>query len=110
VPQGSVISIGILQKGDIKISAQNGLEDLLNKMKLNEDEGYRYSAVFAVSCVARYYVMAGDNGLEAETLRDGLSRNISLSGFYSFGEICPTSIRGRANNAAHNESLALLAL
>jgi hypothetical protein len=110
VPQGSVISVGILQKNDIWISTQNGVKDLLDKMKVNEDKGYKYSLVFAVSCVARHYVMAGDDRLEFEALRKGLPRDISLSGFYSFGEICPTSIRGAANNAAHNESLALLAL
>jgi hypothetical protein len=110
VPQGSVISVGILQKSDIGMSARNGLKDLLDKMKLNEDGGYKYSMVFAVSCVARYYVMAGDETLETEVLCEGLPPNISLSGFYGFGEICPTSIRGGADNAAHNESLALLAL
>jgi hypothetical protein len=110
VPQGSVISVGILQKSDIGISARDGLSDLADKMKQNEDGGYKYSMVFAVSCVARYYVMAGDETLETEALREGLPPDISLSGFYSFGEICPTSIRGRANNAAHNESLVLLAL
>ncbi|MDR1137543.1 MAG: FIST C-terminal domain-containing protein [Synergistaceae bacterium] len=110
VPQGSVISVGILQKEDIEVSAQNSIEDLLGKMKRNEDEGYRYSMVFAISCLARYYIMTGDSDIEADALRKRLPREIALSGFYSFGEICPTSIQGRVRNAAHNESLVLLAL
>ncbi|MDR1509794.1 MAG: FIST C-terminal domain-containing protein [Synergistaceae bacterium] len=110
VPQGSVISVGILQKSDIEMSARNGVKDLLDKMKLNEDAGYKYSMVFAVSCVARYYVMASDSTLETDVFHKNLPRDIALSGFYSFGEICPTSIRDRASNAAHNESLVMIAL
>jgi hypothetical protein len=80
-------------------------------MKQNEAEGYKYSTIFAVSCVARYYVMAAKNTIEADVLRNNFSSGISLSGFYSFGEICPTSVNsGKALNAAHNESLVLLAI
>ncbi|MDR1914985.1 MAG: FIST C-terminal domain-containing protein [Synergistaceae bacterium] len=111
VPEGSVLSIGVLQANDIETSTQNSTQDLLEKMKQNEAEGYKYSMVFAVSCVARYYVMASKNTLEADSLKSGLPRDLSLSGYYSFGEICPTSIKsGRALNAAHNESLVLLAV
>jgi hypothetical protein len=111
VPQGSVISVGILQSKDIEKSSSDSIEDLLEKMSVGEAEGYKYSAVFAVSCVARYYVMADKNTLEADVLREKLPKDLSMSGYYSFGEICPTSVRsGKAANAAHNESLVLLAL
>jgi hypothetical protein len=110
VPQGSVISVGILQKSDIEISTRNSIEDLIRKMKINEDDGYKYSTVLAISCVARYYVMAEDNTIEVDAFRKGMSGDISLSGFYSFGEICPISIRGKTKNAVHNESLVLLAM
>jgi hypothetical protein len=111
VPQGGTLSIGVLEANDIEISAQNSTEDLLAKMRRNEADGYKYSTIFAVSCVARYYVMAEKNMLEANVLRNGFPSDLSLSGFYSFGEICPTSVNsGRALNAAHNESLVLLAI
>ncbi|MDR1944388.1 MAG: FIST C-terminal domain-containing protein [Synergistaceae bacterium] len=111
VPEGSVLSIGALNAEDIETSTRNSTHDLLEKMKQNEDDGYRYSTVFAVSCVARYYVMAARNNLEADALRSSLPSGLSVSGFYSFGEICPTSVRdGKALNAAHNESLVLLAI
>ncbi|MDR1966722.1 MAG: FIST C-terminal domain-containing protein [Synergistaceae bacterium] len=111
VPEGCTLSVGVLQPHDIDISTQNSTKDLIEKMKENERGGYRYSTVFAVSCVARYYVMASKNTLEADALKKGLPPELSLSGFYSFGEICPTSVRsGKAANAAHNESLVLLAL
>jgi hypothetical protein len=55
--------------------------------------------------------MAPKNTLEADVLRRKLPRGLSMSGYYSFGEVCPTSVRqGKAMNAAHNESLVLLAL
>jgi hypothetical protein len=111
VPQGSVISVGILQPKDIEKSSSDSIEDLLEKMSAGEADGYKYSTVFAVSCVARYYVMGGRNTLEADVLREKLPKGLSMSGYYSFGEICPTSVRsGKASNAAHNESLVLLAL
>jgi hypothetical protein len=111
VPEGCVLSLGFLKPEDVAKSAENSVSDLMAKMRENECDGYRYSTVFAVSCVARYYVMAGENAIEADSLKDGLPRELSLSGYYSFGEICPTSVRsGRARNAAHNESLVMLAL
>jgi hypothetical protein len=111
VPEGSVISVGILQSKDIEKSSSDSISDLLEKMAAGEAEGYEYSTVFAVSCVARYYVMANKNTLEADALRQKLPGGLSMSGYYSFGEICPTSVRaGKAANAAHNESLVLLAL
>ncbi|MDR3165829.1 MAG: FIST C-terminal domain-containing protein [Synergistaceae bacterium] len=111
VPEGSVISVGILQPKDIEKSSSDSVRDLLEKMAASESEGYKYSTVLAISCVARYYVMAGRNTLEADALRQKLPGELSLSGYYSFGEICPTSIRpGKVVNAAHNESLVLLAL
>jgi hypothetical protein len=111
VPQDATLSIGVLEADDIETSARNSTKDLLEKMGQNEADGYKYSTVFAVSCVARYYVMAEKNTLEANVLKDDLSSDLSLSGFYSFGEICPTSVSsGKALNAAHNESLVLLAI
>jgi hypothetical protein len=49
-------------------------------------------------------IQCGISELADETLLD------IKTGKNSFGEIRPTSIRNRANNAAHNESLVLLAL
>ena len=111
VPEGGIISVGILQPKDIEKSSQDSIRDLTEKMAAGEAEGYKYSTVFAVSCVGRYYVMANKNTLETDILRHELPQGLSMSGYYSFGEICPTSVRsGKAANAAHNESLVLLAL
>ncbi len=110
IPQGSTLSLGALKAADIELSARNSIEDLLAKIRANEADGYKYSTIFAISCVGRYFVMASKNTLETEVLLEGLPADLSLSGFYSFGEICPTSIRdGKARNAAHNESLVMLA-
>ncbi|MDR1580222.1 MAG: FIST C-terminal domain-containing protein [Synergistaceae bacterium] len=111
VPEGSIISVGILQPKDIEKSSSDSIRDLTEKMSAGEAEGYKYSTVFAISCVARYYVMANRNTLEADALKSKLPPGLSMAGYYSFGEICPTSIRpDKAMNAAHNESLVLLAL
>jgi hypothetical protein len=111
VPEGYNISVCVLQPGDIEVSARNSARDLSERMRANESGGYKYSLVFAVSCVARYYSMASKNTLETDVLFCELPKDVSVSGYYSFGELCPTSVReGRARNAAHNESLVLLAI
>jgi hypothetical protein len=111
VPEGCMISVGVLQPSDIEDSTRNSTKDLVEQMASGEADGYKYSMIFAVSCVARYYVMASRNMLECDELRSGLPDDISMTGYYSFGELCPTSIRsGKAMNAAHNESLVLLAI
>lgn len=111
IPEGSVISMGLLKRQDIERSARNSVTDIKEKMAENENRGYEYSTFFAVSCVARYYVMASQRELEADILQNELPAGKAMSGFYSFGEICPTSIKnGHATNAGHNESLVILAL
>ncbi|MDR1966721.1 MAG: FIST C-terminal domain-containing protein [Synergistaceae bacterium] len=111
VPEGSTLSLGVLRMQDIEISTKDTALGLIEKMERNCEDGYSYSVIFAISCVARYFVMAGKSGLEADMLREMLPLGPSLSGFYSFGEICPTSVGGHgAMNAAHNESLVLLAM
>ena len=111
IPQGATLSLGMLKADDIEQSASQSVTDILAKMKSNEADGYRYSLILAISCVGRYFVLANRSELEAEVLKGGLPKNLSLCGFYSFGEICPTSVSaGRANNAAHNESLVIMAL
>ncbi|MDR1651182.1 MAG: FIST C-terminal domain-containing protein [Synergistaceae bacterium] len=112
IPEGATLSVGVLHPDDIKNSTLSSAEDIVKQMKENERDGYRYSMVFGVSCVARYYVMASRNTLEADVLKSGLPEDLALFGYYSFGEICPTSApaSGPARNAAHNESLVLLAL
>ena len=111
IPQGATLSLGMLKADDIEQSANQSVADILAKMKQNEADGYRYSLIIAISCVGRYFVLANRSELEAEVLRDGRPKNLSLCGFYSFGEICPTSVSAeKANNAAHNESLVIMAL
>jgi hypothetical protein len=111
IPEGSIVSVGFLQSHDIELSTRKSTRDLIEKIKQNEADGYKYSMVFAVSCIARYYVMANKNTVESDALIKELPPELSLSGYYSFGELCPTSVHlGKVMNEAHNESLVLLAL
>lgn len=111
IPQGASISLGALKALDIERSAKQSADEILAKMSEHEKNGYKYSFIFAVSCIGRYLVLAGRNDLEANVLRKNLPDGISLCGFYSFGEVAPISISGgRVNNAAHNESLVIMAI
>jgi hypothetical protein len=44
-------------------------------------------------------------------LRENVPEGLTLSGFYAYGEICPTIVEnGRALNRVHNESIVICAL
>lgn len=111
VPQGCTLSLGALKTQDIAFPAQSSIDDITKKMKEFEQQGYHYSTLFVVSCMGHYFVMANKNTLEADILTQKLPSGMSMCGFYSFGEICPTSVaNGKATNAAHNKSLVILAI
>jgi hypothetical protein len=111
VPEGSIISPGIVKLDDIRRTAQSNISELIDKMKENETRGYEYSQFFAISCLGRYYALGGKKSSEAAVLLEGLPPGVPMVGFYGYGEICPKSVKNsRAANAAHNESIAIMAI
>jgi hypothetical protein len=56
-------------------------------------------------------VMGDDKDIEGDILKDNIPAGVSLSGFYAYGEICPTVVEnGKALNRVHNESIVMCAL
>lgn len=111
ISEGSTISIATMKRQDIQDSCRQAIQDILSKINANQDEDYSYTTLLCVSCGGRYMVMADDKDVEGNILVENLPKNLTLSGFYAYGEICPTIVRdGKAVNRIHNESIVMCAL
>jgi hypothetical protein len=63
------------------------------------------SVAFLVSCVGRSIVMADEVEEELEVVQDILGKNVALTGFYSYGEICP--FVGTKKSELHNQTMTI---
>jgi hypothetical protein len=61
-----------------------------------------------VSCVGRKLVLKQRVEEEVEVVRDVLGKRTSITGFYSYGEMCPSSRGGRCE--LHNQTMTITAL
>ena len=109
IPVDATISICSLQRGEIEQAAAAGIKALKEKMAANQKDDYQYSTVLAVSCIGRHLLMTPNNDAEVNSLLTEFPAGLSLSGFYSYGEIGPQG-PAQTQNFAHNESLILCAL
>ena len=112
MPEGSRLSINVLQRENLSESCSDTMDRLLERMKENPD--YEYSLILISTCNARHLLMGDVKELEANIVMDklsGLGPEVGAMGFYAFGEMCPTmsSGDGRAKNRFHNVSFALCA-
>ena len=109
VPEGSEISITLLNHDEVEKTAKSAINRMFARIAQNADNAY--SAVFCVSCAARYSLMIPDREAEVRHFGGKLA-GLNMMGFYSHGEFCPVGGRhtGKLYNAAHNETFALMAL
>lgn len=61
-----------------------------------------------ISCVGRKLVLRQRTEEEVEAVRDNLGKKTALTGFYSYGEICPAAKDGRAE--LHNQTMTITTL
>jgi hypothetical protein len=107
IPQGSTVSIRLIQAGDIKATSREAIEYIAAQTR-NPPPSYKYSTIFIASCAIRYTVLGLENTFEGELVKNLLPQGLNIAGFYAYGEYCPTSItNGKAHNMAHNLSMAL---
>jgi hypothetical protein len=111
ISEKSIISIAAMKRGDIQDSCKMAIKEIQEKIVANQGNGYTYTTLLCVSCGGRYMVMADDKDIEGNIILDNLPEGLTLSGFYAYGEICPTVFRnGKATNRLHNESIVMCAL
>lgn len=112
MPEGSRLSINVLQRENLSESCNGTLDRLVGRMKQNP--GYEYSLILISTCNARHLLMGDAKELEANIVADKFSEfgpEVCSMGFYAFGEMCPTisSGEGKAKNRFHNVSFAACA-
>ena len=111
MPEGSALSINIIQRDNLAFSCAETLDHLLEKMQQSKDD---YCMILISSCNARHLLMGDKKNLEAKIISDRLADvepGLNAIGFYGFGEMCPTvfSEEEQAKNRFHNISFALCA-
>lgn len=104
VPVGSKANICLINKNDLVTSCRESMEALLEKAHAPDD--YEYSTILCISCCGRSLLLGTDSEAEGDVLKELIPEELTLSGAYCFGEICPTSYKnGKAINRFHNCSI-----
>jgi hypothetical protein len=111
IPENSAISIVTMKRQDIQDSCEMAIHEIKEKIAAVSETGYKYSTIICISCGGRYMVMGDDKDAEGDMLRNSVPEGMAFSGFYAYGEICPTIVEnGHALNRVHNESIVICAL
>ena len=113
MPKGSKLYLSTFSLDNMRRSCKEALSSLTDQIADNSD--YNYSMVFIITCNGRHGMMGSIKTLESDIVKDKLGAfppELNATGFYAFGEICPTGERadGGAKNRFHNISFALCAI
>ncbi|MDR3164573.1 MAG: FIST C-terminal domain-containing protein [Synergistaceae bacterium] len=111
ISENSAISIVTMKRQDIQASCNMAIREIKEKIAAASEDGRKYSTVICISCGGRYMVMGEDKAVEGYMLKGNIPEDLTISGFYAYGEICPTIVEnGRALNRVHNESIVICAM
>ena len=102
IPQGSIVTFAKANLDELIDGAQEAAESLM----VNYDKNQKALCI-AINCVARKIVLRQEAENEIEIVRDILGENVSLVGFYSYGEISNV-LEGGCD--FHNQSMTLMLL
>jgi hypothetical protein len=93
---GSMIFAGDMPQGSCVRLMKANMEKLVEgaakaaEIALKEMGGAEPDLALLISCVGRKLVLKQRAEEEVESVREVLGKNTALTGFYSYGEICPT--------------------
>jgi hypothetical protein len=107
IPEGSTLSIGIINRSDVQKSVNSSVDKILREIK---EHGYK--TLLCTSCCARFLALASNINAEVEAYTGRVPEGISLAGLYSYGEYCPVrgNKTGELYNMFHNFTFAILAI
>ncbi len=107
---GSMTFAGDISKGSLvrlmhsdRESLVTGASDAANAAKQNVAQGEGFSLL--VSCVGRKLVLGDDIDEEIEAVQKSVGKLNILTGFYSYGEICP--FVGLSECKLHNQTMTI---
>ena len=98
VPEGSVVQIAMASTDEIIEGAQASVADALSGFA----EGVRPAGALISACAVRNLLLGTKTSIELETIKDGLGADITIAGFYAYGEIGPLEIN--TPSRFHNET------
>ncbi len=87
-------------------TVKEAFDEILDWMK---EDGKECSTILCFSCVARLMVLGNNGAIEAESFQGRLPEDVSLMGFYSYGEICPVGDE-EWYNVFHNYTFTILCI
>ena len=107
IPEGSTLSIGIINRSDVQKSVNSSIDKILCEIK---EHGYK--TLLCTSCCARFLALASNINAEVEAYTGRVPEGVSLAGMYSYGEYCPVrgNKTGELYNMFHNFTFAILAI
>ena len=107
IPEGSTLSIGIINRSDVQKSVNSSIDKILLEIK---EHGYK--TLLCTSCCARFLALASNINAEVEAYTGRVPEGVSLAGLYSYGEYCPVrgNKTGEFYNMFHNFTFAILAI
>ncbi|MBR4908096.1 MAG: FIST C-terminal domain-containing protein [Acidaminococcaceae bacterium] len=107
VPEGSTLSIGIINRSDVQKSVNLSFDKILNEIR---EHGYK--TLLCTSCCARFLALASNINAEVEAYTGRVPEGVSLAGLYSYGEYCPVrgNKTGELYNMFHNFTFTILAI
>lgn len=108
VPLGAKVHIGMIGREDIHDSVAKTARAAIQNF-MNEKE-YRFSTLLVTSCASRLISYSNDIAEEVQEYVNLIPAGMEMSGFYSFGEICPSKSKtsGRKRNTFHNTTFTML--
>jgi hypothetical protein len=101
IPQGEYVRL-MKANADRLINGANGAAEM-SKISLQNSNA---DLAILISCVGRKWVLKQIVEEELETIREVIGNDLAITGFYSYGEICPTNPFGQ-HCELHNQTMTI---
>ena len=107
MPEGATVNIGLLNREDVCRSVEEAFRRMSSELRQRGES----TTLLCNSCCARFLALVGDPSAEAEMFVSQLPDDVSLAGFYAYGECCPVPGKktGKIYNMFHNFTFTILA-
>ena len=109
MPEGSILSVGIINRDDVQTSVEKVFEVLKKKLDASP---YEYHTILCTTCAARFLALASNITAEADICIKHLPEGFSMLGMHGYGEFCPVVGKksGEEYNMFHNFTFTVLVL
>ena len=98
VPEGSVVQIAMASTDEILEGTQASVADALSGFP----EGVQPVGALISACAVRNFLLGTKTSAEVEIIQDGLGTDMTIAGFYAYGEIGP--LETNTTSRFHNET------